>query len=298
MRSRPRTARAAQALRLAIPAVFAAVAVFAPGRALAKPSAELKACAEDAAAGQDLRDAHHIVEALERFRACARQECPDIIRRDCTAWADDAERRTATVVLAAKDGSGRYVSDVRVTVDGAPFASALDGAAVAMNPGRHTFHFEAPDGTAADLVSPVNEGEKGQRIVGILVARVGEPTAAAAAPGATRPNDAPGATRPTATSPSSAPWRTVGWSVGALGVVGLGLGTVFGLMVASDKSDAHCDAAGLCDSAPLASARTHATLSTIAFVAGAALVAGGVTLVILAPSGPAQGSGMAVRGSW
>lgn len=81
--------------------------------------------------------------------------------------------------------------------------------------------------------------------------------------------------------------RTVAIVVGSIGVVGLGVGSAFGLMAKStyDKSDPHC-LANHCDSPGhdfRQSALSKATVSDIAFGVGAAAIAGGVVLWLTAP---------------
>jgi hypothetical protein len=69
-----------------------------------------------------------------------------------------------------------------------------------------------------------------------------------------------------------------------VGLVGIGLGSAFGMMTFSsqDESEAHC-VETRCDATGVAlreDASTSATVSTIAFVAGGVLVAGGLVLVL------------------
>lgn len=86
--------------------------------------------------------------------------------------------------------------------------------------------------------------------------------------------------------------RTVGYVVGAAGIVGLGLGAVFGLSAIGSKNDAasdgHCsDGLEKCDPFGIDAmhdARRSAAISTIGFIAGGALAATGIVLVLTAPS--------------
>jgi hypothetical protein len=65
--------------------------------------------------------------------------------------------------LIAKNAAGSDLVDVKVTVDGAPLATKLDGLAVDVDPGAHTFAFEAPDGRVEQKVV-ITEGGKAQRV--------------------------------------------------------------------------------------------------------------------------------------
>ncbi len=94
---------------------------------------------------------------------------------------------------------------------------------------------------------------------------------------------------PAASSRSSR--KTLAYAVGGVGVVGLGVGTVFGLMASSKKSESndmgHCDANSVCD--PIGktarnAALTDASVSTVAFIVGGLAVAAGVVLYVTAPT--------------
>lgn len=252
------------------------------------------ACGDAAEKAQSLRDARKLIEARDPLRVCAGSECPRFIQKDCARWLEEVERSLPTVVVTAKDSNGQYLVDVKVTVDGHPFASQLDGRAEPLNPGIHTFHFQRSDGTSVDQQVPIREGEKNQSVVASFEKRDPVPVAASA--------PVSGADHSVETT---SPWRTIGWIAGGAGVVGLGLGATFGVLASSAKSDANCDAAGFCDRDKLASARDHATIANVGFIAGGILLAGGAALVLFAPGGApgsarvtARANGMAFEGRW
>lgn len=93
--------------------------------------------------------------------------------------------------------------------------------------------------------------------------------------------------------------RTAGLVIGAAGLVGVVVGSVFGLN-AKSKND---EAADMCSGTvcrdpraiPLTSdAQAAATVSTIAFAAGGVALAGGAALYFLAPKKPSGGTGLQV----
>jgi hypothetical protein len=49
---------------------------------------------------------------------------------------------------------------VRVSVNGQPLVTKLDGQAVPADPGLHTFRFEQTDGTSATQTALVKEGDR------------------------------------------------------------------------------------------------------------------------------------------
>jgi hypothetical protein len=98
-------------------------------------------------------------------------------------------------------------------------------------------------------------------------------------------------TPPAPVSPAGGTQRTIGWVTAGVGLVGVGIGTAFGLATESKNSDAK----GLCptlsctqqvvdDHASLVStAKSDRTASIIGFAAGGAALVGGVVLVLTAP---------------
>jgi hypothetical protein len=120
------------------------------------------------------------------------------------------------------------------------------------------------------------------------------------------PGDAVASRPPGVEPPSSrSPGRAGGWSTGQIagsavavaGLVGLGVGSVFGLRAFSENDDANrwCPGSSCTVKQGLdanARARDAATVSTVAFGAGLACVAGGVLLFVLAPSAELKPGGL------
>ena len=75
------------------------------------------------------------------------ESCPATVRKACSELLPGVDAATPRVTIAAKDAQGNDTLDVRVVVDGAPFADRLVAAAVPIDPGEHAVIFEAPDGT-------------------------------------------------------------------------------------------------------------------------------------------------------
>lgn len=82
--------------------------------------------------------------------------------------------------------------------------------------------------------------------------------------------------------------RLLGGVAAGVGVVGIGVGSIFGLMAKSTHDDAlkHCTADRRCDREGIDlgdKASSQATVSTVMFVAGGVLLAGGAALYFTAP---------------
>ncbi len=182
------------------------------------------------------------------------------------------EKALPSVVFnMAKSGSGTDLVDVKVSADGQPLVSKLDGQAVPMNAGSHTFHFDGPDGSrCVDLPILVKEGERNQTVAVTLAAAPAAPTPSQSGDSPQNTANVPGSVAKLPDSAASAPdpigssnrWKTAGWAVGGAGVVGLGVATAFGVVAVSDKSAAHCDAHDVCDTEerPTASRRRRVRL--------------------------------------
>jgi hypothetical protein len=235
-------------------------------------------CLDAAGDGQKLRDAHKLIEARDKFRRCAAAECPGVVQSDCAGWLDAVEKNLPTVVLSAKTGAGAPVVDAKVTVDGQPFATKLDGDALPINPGSHTFHFEAAGGATHDELAVINEGGKNQIVAVVLGTAAPLSALAVQAPQpAAVPQGTPG---PSSSGGSSL--KTWGWVLGGVGVAGLAVGTVFGIVALSDKNKANCTN-NLCDAGTTGAIKSAALVSDVGWIAGGLLTAGGLGLILFAP---------------
>jgi hypothetical protein len=271
--------------------VLSAGALLALTASSARADDTKKVCTEAYDEAQSLRDAHKLRQAREQLRVCSQPACTAFIVKDCTAWLEAVERSLPTLVFSAKDRAGRDLLDVRVTVDGQLLVSTLDGEAVPVDPGPHTFRFERADGTSATQQVLVKEGDKNVGVTALL-SRADAPApddAARTSPGQLPPpasSDEAAAPRPQ----ESHTRRTIGLLVGGVGLAGLATGTVTGLLAMSSWSTAQgecphytgCSQQAMHDQTQ---ASGLAKVSTVAFIAGGALTAVGAVVVLTAPAG-------------
>ena len=216
------------------------------------------------------------------------------------------------------------VPHVRILVTGASAATAtMDGqaiavsAALAVDPGAHQLVVNAPGMREVRTSVAIGESQQLDVPVSLEPESAGAPAQPApVAPTSTAAEESPAGTEAAPSSNSgSSPWRTVGLVTAGVGVVGLGVGTAFGL-VAKSKNDASnssgCNGNN-CTSQAAATRRdalSAANVSTVAFVAGGVLAASGVVLWLAAPKGDADqgvgvtpvalgaGGGIQVTGGW
>jgi len=247
-------------------------------------------CSEAFDQSQVKRDEGKLLEARKLLRACSGATCSPTQQRLCLEWLTDVSTRMPSVVLSAKDGSGADLVDVKVTVDGVQVAMKLDGRAIDVDPGAHSFTFELADGTTAETRTVAEESRKG-KVVSVTLGRPPVPAVAPPPPPLPPPvvslpsapvAPAPATSEDTGSGGGSSPVRTAGFIVGAAGIAGLALGTVFGVEALSTKSS-HCDSNGQCDPGTATTAYNQATASTVGFIAGGVLLGGGLTMVLLAP---------------
>ncbi len=298
-----------QTLARGIACLLASCAVVgASTTAFADPTArECAAASEDALS---LRKQEKLKDAKDRLLVCSASSCPAEVRDECSHRMTDLTAAQPTVVFDVKDAQGGDLSAVRVSLDGALLIDHLGGGAVTVDPGEHTFRFEA-SGQTIEKKFVIREAEKGRTLSiafgGATPAAAPVPAPALApAPAATpapATSAAPAAPAPADQSAAAPAQSTSSWSgqktaaiiVGGVGIVGIGVGAVFGAQAFSNWSTAKndCSSQGLCGSGTPAdsaksSAQSAATISTIAFAAGGAALVGGAILWFTAPSGAVQ----------
>lgn len=233
---------------------------------------------------QTLRQKGHLQAARSQLLVCVRTSCPTAVRDDCAQRLNDIENAIPTIVFTAKGANDVDLSDVKVTMNGVTVATRLDGAALNVEPGEHSFEFTTPGYPPVTRTLVLREGVKRrqEQIAFAPVVVPGEsPQAAATAP------LAPATAGQPQTEASGDGRRTVAYVLGGAGVVALGLGAFFGLKAKSTYDDSKTDCTNnLCGAKGVEGgkdASTQAAVSTISFIAGGALLASGIVLFVTAP---------------
>jgi hypothetical protein len=193
--------------------------------------------------------------------------------------------------------STRALPGLRLRRDGADTGLGIIGSAVPADPGPSKIDVTAPDHESFSVTVRVQPGARQTVLIPALAAVEG-PRPIAAVPLAASP---PPEQRPEQNAPPAAPaapaadenpggtQRVIGLVLAGGGLVGVGLGTYFGLR-AIDKekqADEKCSPS-LCqekaDYENSDQAHSAATGSTISFIAGGALLAAGAVVFFTAPS--------------
>jgi hypothetical protein len=255
---------------------------------------------------QALRIGGKLRAARSLLVECGDPGCPALVRDDCAERLDELERAQPTMVLDVKDASGADVSGVTLTIDGEPLPETLQGRALPVDPGEHELVLTAEGFSPAKRRFILKEGEKGRRERIVLERPAVEPTPAhsgTAPPGAdlSVADATPAAmvkAPPSTEAPASAgTHRTLGLIAGGVGLVGIAIGSGFGILTfsAAAAQNNACGAGAGCEGRSLAlsdhsRAMTDGAISTGSFVAGGALVAVGAALLLTSWSGKANPS--------
>jgi hypothetical protein len=221
-------------------------------------------CVDADTRGQALRKQSAFRDAREQLRTCTDPHCPRMVQSDCASRLEEIERLMPSVVLHARDETGE-VTSVNVTMDGTILTSTLTGQPIEVDPGEHTFIFKLKDHKDAPVHATIDEGDK-QHAISVTL----EPPP--------KPREPPR---------FLTPLRIAGIATTAVGVVGIGLGAVFGLVAigAWSSVQSECLNATVCD---LSKARPDrdtaigfATASDVGFIAGGILALAGTIMIAL-----------------
>jgi hypothetical protein len=195
-------------------------------------------CSNAYVAAQTRRGEHRLLAARDQLRACARQECANVMQgqmiKDCAEWLGQVEASIPSVVLAASNASGADLTDATVRLDGVIVARRLDGVALDVDPGSHVFSFDAPGAPTVTESAFVPEGTKNQIIrVTLPIAATGEgpPSLSSAPPRAKKTNGS--AEDAASNAGSGAGWAYLAFGAGAGGIA---VGSIFGVLALQTQS--------------------------------------------------------------
>lgn len=211
-------------------------------------------------------------------------------------WAQLARRRAASLEphlsrLAIRVASAREGEGLVVRRDGTPIGVAEWNTALPVDPGAHAIEASAPG--RITWKTSIDVGGDAARASVDVPELAPEPTVPPPSP-AVKPAETPA--RDASSTPAAAPWSAQHWAGVALagaGILGLGIGSYYGLRAISKNDDAvsHCPTSETCDRDGLSltdTASHSATTSTVAFVAGGALLAVGGVVFFTAPRARAK----------
>jgi hypothetical protein len=251
-----------------------------------------------------LSSQHKLRAERAQLLICSAESCPVEVRKECLSRVDAANAAIPAVVFEAKDGAGKDLSVVKVTMDGELLAERLDGTALLVDPGEHVFSFESAGSPALEKRLIIRESQKDRREVIVI----GEPKAP---PPIVTPPLKPlqDITAPRVEErPTLSTQRIIALVAGGVGVVGVGFGSYFGVRAMSKKKTAEDACPGVCadghGSELWSQAKSAGNISTVAFIVGGVGLAAGITLWVTdKPSAPKAQVGLglgnvALKGQW
>ena len=232
-------------------------------------------CAAAYEKSQELRAAGSLKAANENLVICAQDFCPAFVQTDCAQWLTEVQRELPTIVFVAKDKAGEDTSAVAVSMDGAELMKQLDGKAVIVDPGPHTFRFEFEGAEPVEQQVVIRQGQK-DRVIAVSFAPPGSDAPGespyAAAKGAQaadsgKNTDGPGPLRT---------WAYVAGGVGAAGIIGFAVLGAIGKSDENDLRDSGC--APNCSKADTDAIKTKYIVADVLLGVGIAGIGTGVAL--------------------
>lgn len=218
------------------------------------------ACVAALDEAQTQMTARKLKDARASFVACSSEACPAIVREDCARSLLDLDATQPTVVLSATV-DGHDAIDARVTLDGEVVPSALDGHALAVDPGAHVARFERASSAPVEVKFIAREGEKNRALTASFVI----------------PRSAP---RPVAAEGSRAV-PVLPFVLGGAGLAALGGGIFLRMKADSDAEALRGSCAPMCDASERDALSDQLVLSNVALGVGAvALTASAVTWLL------------------
>jgi len=215
--------------------------------------------------------------------------------------AAELEQELSRVTFRGAPGASAP-EGLRIKLGDKEFAAAAIGSRIPLDPGKYQVEVTAPGKKGWSTELDVPPGPASLEVdIPPLVDEAPAPPAPRSLAAAPAPPPAPAAPSAPPAPPDSGVGarRTLGIVLGGVGLVGIGVGTYFGLRTFSQQSvveencdDRYCNQEGL---EAEQEARRAAPVSTIAFAAGGALLAGGVVLLLLSSGEPDAPDARVVR---
>ena len=262
---------------------LAPIALSTPARA-----DERDACFEASSRGQKLKMDRKLKDARGQLMLCARSECPNTVRLDCAGWMNEVLSALPSVVIGARDAKGHDIVQVKVSIDGVATTDHLEGKAIDVDPGVHTFRYEAAGFAAVDEQVVVREGEKNRAITitfGGSIEKDPKPGPDPRPVDRDRDRDRDRASQPIQ-QPSSAP--VAAYVLGGAGLIAAGVGAYL-LLHSNGRADDlknGCGATKSCTQDQVSSVESERTTGAVVGGIGVAAIGVAIVLLVTHSSGP------------
>ena len=223
-------------------------------------SGSLDACIAAHESGQEKRLAGKLLDARKALSQCAAAQCPREIANQCTQWMMELRGEIPSVVLVVRDQQGRDRSDARVLLDGKDLGRGWVGAALEVDPGKHSLRVEYGQGASVDQDFVAVPGETRRKVTVKVPGPVPQP-----------PKRVP-------IQAESPPY--LGYALLGVGAVALGTSAVLWLSAKSDLDGFKEDCSPACNQSDVDAAERKALFSDIALAVGLVSAASGSYLVL------------------
>ena len=245
-------------------------------------------CLSASEASLALRNQHRLREARAQIFVCSAASCPPDVRDECIRRAGEVNAAMPTIVFETKDVAGNDLVAVKVTMDGQPLADRLEGTALSIDPGEHTFTFESQGQPLVQKHLVIREGEKNRRERVTIGTKSMERVTIATPPreratiGTPPREQVTSGTTSVDKSDGMGTQRILAIAAAGVGIVGVAIGAAYGLDAMSKHDEANKACPNQCtdqNGVNLWNAAVSAgNVSTIGFVVGAVGLLGGATL--------------------
>ncbi len=243
-----------------------------------------------------------LIQARETYNKIVRESYSKIVRESDKVQGGPAafkaaveSARAESDALAPKIGSVTVVvegpKEAHVTLDEGQIPAAAWGLPRPVDPGTHKLAATMPGYKPAALTFDVADGAKVDQKLTLVKDDGTETAIVDPNKGGNQGNGGPvSGGGDSGASQGSSSRKTIGYVVGGVGVVGIGVGAVAGLVALGDKDSlAKACKNGKCPPTQQSNVNaynTMGTLSTVGFVVGGLALAGGIVLIVTAPKDP------------
>jgi hypothetical protein len=231
---------------------------------------------------EGIRNDGHYRKARALLLECVNAQCGGDVRRRCATTLQKLDAVTPSIVVRAAEPTGDDLTDVSVSLGSEQLVGSLDGIAIPVDPGEHTFTFTRAGHPAVVQTLTISQGEKFRPIDVVI----GE--APSLEHSETEPVVSP------ASSGASERAVATGTLIG-IGLVGLGSFAWLGLRARSGEKDLEsCDPA--CSDGAVDSVQARYVLANVSLGVGVVALGTATWLLLTAPSGEvaAEDHGLAI----
>lgn len=241
--------------------------------ALASDDEVKQRCVEAHIAAQRAQNVGHLVEAKGHLLACARTDCPGVLREECLAWLPEVLSALPVVTVGVEQEGGGPVTLDKLWIDGTAVLAPSVGLAIELDPGRHVLRGRADTGAMTELMIELAPGEVERSVVLVF------PKPKAEAPRVPAPTVVAEEQTPPPRPPEPAQKRAESpWVYGLLGLGALS-GASFGYFAISGKSkqaDLETNCAPSCSEDEVSRMRRDYLVADVSLLVGLGAVAGAV----------------------